>query len=487
MYNVAKTTRWLKRLFKRRLGYQVSALIIISLGLCLVFLVILPTALGLWRELGARTPWGSSQLIPVRVSLSQLSEREREQIKREPRAVPMHQTQPGLKLVGLGSEVNEAGDELVLGLLPSDAARVLKADTLMSVRVEAPSLSLLMDDLMSSPRGRALRDSAQARQAKLLSSWSELLPSLQESLGKHLKPEELTRIMSDELILARLKGALQRQIVERLKVEELTAELGESEALSNLGELAFKHVSKWDVFKEFSGGAWGGLKEGGGEVTGQLKELWNQDMLTLDSALCAAHLASSTGYIPFFLESFTRGSSKLCETLKSSAKGVFVKGAKRGGVSLLSQSFESLRVESDQAAEEGKQLFQEAVRLSEAPLLLQSFWGQLSHDEQLISHIKSQYGEDVLQRFSLAVRELSTSESFHRKVERLQLELTSLGREAFKAIALDREGRGPNPLLLAVIQEQLSGQLRPVVHVVPGSGAAVKAHYLFPSQAEVSR
>ena len=43
----------------------------------------------------------------------------------------------------------------------------------------------------------------------------------------------------------------------------------------------------------------------------------------------------------------------------------------------------------------------------------------------------------------------------------------------------------PNPLLLAVIQEQLQGSVRPVVHVVFGSKELIQPGYQFTHQDEV--
>ena len=48
-----------------------------------------------------------------------------------------------------------------------------------------------------------------------------------------------------------------------------------------------------------------------------------------------------------------------------------------------------------------------------------------------------------------------------------------------KLILLDRESKGPNPLLLLVIQERIKGQIQPVIHVHFGQGSVVSDAYAF--------
>ena len=66
--------------------------------------------------------------------------------------------------------------------------------------------------------------------------------------------------------------------------------------------------------------------------------------------------------------------------------------------------------------------------------------------------------------------------------------LKNMAKKTLTALLLDREGKGPNPLLLSVIQEQLSGRSRPVVHFIPSDKSGdkrVSDNYVYVGHSEI--
>ena len=97
----------------------------------------------------------------------------------------------------------------------------------------------------------------------------------------------------------------------------------------------------------------------------------------------------------------------------------------------------------------------------------------------MINHLKNTYGDEGLARISGALREISSSLLFSNKVGEISCEMKNIARKSLSALLLDQKGEGPNPLLLSVIQEQLSGHSRAIVHIYPGEGEALKPGHLF--------
>jgi len=476
-----------KRLGKRSTFHQVRILGMMFLMLWLVIGIVSPTLSDAWEYLGSRTPWGSSKLIPVRVSMNHLSSSQQQHIKDQPTLVAAHQVRPSLKLVGLGRQVIEsesAESVFELGLLPGEADRLLKSDTVMQLRIQAPSLELLTQDLIHSPRGQKLRRSFENSQEKMLKAWGELLPALQKKLQAHLSLETVNQILSDPLIIRHIQEALMLEVGAKINMDEIGAYLGESEALANLGQLAIKHVDFWGVAGETVGGGWSATKRESHAIVDKVQDLWRRDVVIWDFGWCALKVAGA--FTPYSsakraFDKLTRNASQLCSQIASSSKTVLKAAAKQGAKDLIKQGVESASQEIDGVLDESQKVAQGVWKTMKAPTLLEGFWTMLKHDEVLIKHIKVTYGEETLNRFMHALREMSDSMLVHKRVELLKTEVQQLASGGFKALVLDREGKGPNPLLLAVIQEQLSGGTRPVIHVIPGSRGRVNPGHLFMS------
>ena len=150
-----------------------------------------------------------------------------------------------------------------------------------------------------------------------------------------------------------------------------------------------------------------------------------------------------------------------------------------GGRDLLGQAVQSLAHEHEAGSARAIELIKLANESAQPKLLLRHFWMAVSQDQVLIDHIKERYGDEALLRLSAALRKLSASQLFATRIQEVSASLRAVMKKGIRALLLDRRGEGPNPLLLTVIQEQLSGQSRAVVHIRPGEAEAVKPGYIF--------
>jgi hypothetical protein len=175
------------------------------------------------------------------------------------------------------------------------------------------------------------------------------------------------------------------------------------------------------------------------------------------------------------------GSSELCGQVISSGKGV-VKGAIKGGATnFAKESFKSLKKESDQALSEAQKLAAGAWERAEGGARLKGLWLAIAGNQALKDHITNTYGAPAWTQLQEAVWSVSQNQEVEALINQAGERLKQLSKKALTALLLDREGKGPNPLLLAVIQEQLSGQARPIVHVTPAppENPRVSPGYLF--------
>lgn len=480
----------LKRLSKRTSRYQLSVLCISLIVGWLLIGVMIPNAYQAWMRFGPRTPLGMAERVPVLISMDHLSSRAQAMLTSRPTSIVAHQVHPRLKLVGVGQSVikrnggRASGDTIFeLGLLPQNAEELLKSDTQMSLRIQAPSVELLVQDLMRSPRGRALKVSLRSTQARLIKSWSALLPMIKEKLKRYLSADELERIMRDEVVISHLREAFMVEIGERVNIEQLGDKIGESQAVAELGQLAMKHVNLFGVIREAIGDGVTQLKAEVKQASHEAGHSWSRGLIAFDIGLCALKMSTSA-VLPRWTTN-TLGKSSLCKRVYQAPERVLAEGAKGGAINLFKQTLESLRVESPQVLKQGSKLALEIKEVTQAPVLLEHFWEALNRDEVLVAHLRETYGENLLLKFQLALRELSATQEVSQRLDLLKDEVRRVAREGFKALVLDREGKGPNPLLLAVIQEQLSGQARPIIHIIPGTGESVKPGYLFISRRDL--
>jgi hypothetical protein len=487
----------LKRLLKRSAKHQLRVLGALIAGVYVVVPASCDLASRAWRDLAPRSPLGAASRAPLRVCADHLTDAERARLKADPSAVTAQQVSPRLALVGVGAQLVEVSASTCqiafeVGILPDHAERLLNDQTVMSLAVEAPSLTLLTEDLMLSPRGQKLQaELAEAREG-VMKKAEALLPKLTERLKGSLDPALAERLLADPVIITALKGAVTNELIGRVDWEGLAGGVLDSEELSAIGELAVRHVSK----KEVVYGAWGGGVNGGKAAIDRVKKTsqaqGREGVLVLDAALCALK-AGSYGVVGLSPAPLAKAAiwvmgdveSDLCDEITAGAKGV-VTGALKGGAKTFAQeSFNSLKREGDASLSMAQKLAADAWSKADGAGRMRGLWLAVAGNEALRDHVVSAYGEPAWESLKAATLEVSKSAEVEALVGEAAEELKALSKRALTALILDREGKGPNPLLLAVAQEQLGGRARPVVRVAPPppgvEGKRVSDGYIFPS------
>lgn len=482
---MSQFNRWRNRTKLRGIPYQLIVVLSLGFSLWLIIYGIIPSLLTAWSDLATRTPLGNGRLVPIVISADHLSSQEKSLIKENPQSVPAHRVKPSLELLGIGQKLTQEGEEtrFVIGLLPNLAEQVLRSGTKMSFRVEAPSFELLTQELIYSERGQKLRTEIDQAQDRMVSSWSQLWPELKKHLQDQLQDQELfSRLIKDELFLGHLQQAFLVEVSARVNLDELGQTLGESQALADLGGLAFKHVKVGAVVKSLFGGAVQGLKSGGREIGEKIDQEAKAGTMIPDLGYCSLKIASVLmprsigGLLGHLLET---ESSSICTATIKSAKGVLVESAKQGGIDLAKQSLDSLLKEQEASGEAAVGVVSIVNAQLKPKVLLERFWLAISQDDALITHLKNTYGSEGLARITGALRAVSSSEAFSQRVGELSGEIKQIAQRGLSALLLDQSGKGPNPLLLAVIQEQLSGQMRPKIHITPGDGDKLSPGHIF--------
>ena len=494
---IHSTTQWKKRFKHRSLIYRVSWLSALSLSVYLLLFLVSPTIHDAWLHLGPRTPLGDGARTRVRVSAAHLNPSELESLKERLPGLPVHQIYPRLKLVGIGERLVGVGEDLKVefGIFPQYETEILRKNSQVSLRVQAPSLELLIQDLIQSKRGTKLKTSAEEAQARILGSWDQILPEVQRALETHVQPDLLQRMIADEVITNSLKNAFLTEVSDQIDLTELGETLEKSPALSRLGSLAYEHVSVYEVLGDtFSGGV-ETIKKEMKTARGDLKESWSNSRLLYDGLRCGLEIAIlakfsgllgggvvSQGVRHLAQEQISAVTPCTSKQLKRVGRGIKATGLgalKSGAVSTLSQSVESLKKNSNEAQMQVQVIARDVQQELQLGVKLKGFWTSIVHNVSLRHYIIETYGERAWSQLKDATLEVSTSDVVGAKVQTLSQEMKLLGQQGLTALLLDREGRGPNPLLLSVIQEQLNGDTRPMIHIRPNGGPAVKSGFEF--------
>jgi hypothetical protein len=473
---MSQFSRWLKLLKLRSARYKSIVFASACLVAFLLIKIIFPLLFDAWNQLATRTPLAKTHLVQISVTANHLSPDDRRLLVDNPHSVAAYRVKPSLKLLGIGQElINEAGEaRFVLGILPDVADQVLKNGTKLSLRVEAPSLGLLFQDLIYSQKGQKLRQEIEKSKERSWSMWSEFWPEIKEELKTQVKYMELfSALAEDEFFIKHLKRAFLIEISSRVDLEALSNELSNSQAMSDLLNAGFKNIKLSKVFKETLGGAIQGVKDGGKLVKTRVDKEAADNTLLPDLGYCSLKLTSlmMPNSIARLLGTLLDiENSSICSSGLEGAKGILKSSAKRGGMNLAKQGINSLIQEKEVSKKAAQELFSIANEEVQPITLLQAFWQTLSQDEELKQHLKKKYGVVAYERIKKSLLSMSRSEKFSKRIDVISKELKLIARKGLRVLILDQEGKGPNPLLLSVIQEQLSGQRDPKVFIELGNG-----------------
>jgi hypothetical protein len=289
------------------------------------------------------------------------------------------------------------------------------------------------------------------------------------------------------VILGSLKNAFMTEVMNRVDLDQFGTFLTDSPALSRIKTLALEQVSSYDVLGGVFTGTLKGMGQEGSEIKKELKNGWTSTRIFYDGLRCGLEglMIISLAGAPLAGSNLTPCTNKGVKRIWKGIKNTGGAAVKEGAKIMIIQSAESLKKNQDEAQTQLMVLSQDALQNLSLDTKLQSFWMSIQTNQSLKRHIIDTYGDATWTHFQNALKEWMDSPKLDQKINELSGEIKILGQQGLKVLLLDREGKGPNPLLLAVIQEQLQGSVRPVVHVVFGSKELIQPGYQFTHQDEV--
>lgn len=481
------------RFRKRSARHQLLTLGVFSLGLCFALPLGLDLGYEAWESLAPRSPLGSMSRRPILLCVDHLTDEQRQTIAESPESIPAHQIQPHLALVGIGEEVKSVNtttcqDALQIGLLPSYADALARDDTRLSLALEAPSLTLLSEDLFNSPRGQALRRNLSHSREQLVQRGLKLWPKLRAIFEQTLGAELGEKLFNDKVIRETLKSSLSRELVDRVAWDKVGESIAADSATAELQRLALKHVSVGEIARGAVRGLSQGVSRGVDDLKTTSAKVNREGDWWWDTAICTLKMGVPTGVMGLTLagtldpttasvassvalKAFGGVRSDLCAQLMKSVKGAGSGALSSGMKSFAKQSFESLRVNSEASLSQAQVLAGRAWETAQGGVRLKGVWLSVAGNQELKDYVVQTYGEPAWQKLTESTLSLTKSAEVEGLVDEATKEIKRAGKQSLTALLLDREGKGPNPLLLAVIQEQLSGQVRPIIRVVNGSGS----------------
>ena len=442
-------------------------------------------ALRAWHRIGPKTPLGAASRTAVLVETHHLTHSDLAQLGDKIERVVAYQTRPRLELVGVGHRLRHQDAEhitLEIGLLPQHAQRLLKHDTRMELKMSAPSVLLLIQELFYAPRGRQLREDLTLLRAKIAESWQRLWPPVERALARHLPPNIFQSIMSDEYVMGRLQSALAAQVRSQVDFERAGRALKDSPELHSLMHLMTDQMSYLDIGEEALAGSWRALGSELSQLKHTLRPKWGSIELIWDGARCSGRVLTMDSSLVSRALRVLMGKteSRICNHLSDSMRDVALTGAREGGRAVLTHAWGQVKANPNETFQLGKNFGERALKELNAKPVLEAFGSMVQADVGLRDHVKSEYGPRAWSHLQRALHQISQTDELRQEINHLSEHVLALSKRAVSALMLDEEGKGPNPILLAMIREQLDGQRRAIVWVTPGeSEVTVNPGHLF--------
>ena len=225
---------WRARLIYRSLPYKLMLLTGTFVMGLLIWFVMRPIAIQSWQSIGPKLPIGASGRTPVLVETEHLTQSEIKQLNEQVQRVVVYQTRPRLELIGIGHRLRHQDEGQVLleiGLLPHRSQELLRSDTLMELKMSAPSMILLLQELIYSSRGQKLKNDLNRLRIRIVRSWQRLWPPIEQTLVDKLPPDLFQRVIHDDYIMSRLQSALATQVRAQVNFEQMGHKLKKSPAI----------------------------------------------------------------------------------------------------------------------------------------------------------------------------------------------------------------------------------------------------------------
>lgn len=487
--SISSLSLFLKRFWLRSPKYRARTLIILGIILISTLPTLIKISSVAWQSLAPRSPLGIAMRVPFDVCVDHLNENQRNQLVKDPHQVMAQLINPKLALVGIGESLvdlktSQCQTIFRVGLLPQYAKQIARQGTQVAIALEAPSLTLLSEDLFHSERGKKLQKKIENSRVELTQRATALLPKLQERLTKTLDPDLASKLLNDSVVLDILKGAVVLELYERVNWEKIGDTIIQSPAQKELVRIAFQDVGIKEVIKQ---AFYGGYRE--------LKQV-SARRWTLSSLMCLMDRGPSiaAGNLVYVksgsltlaamaaqkTRSFWNQDQDTCQELNHILNGALSKAAGDGVLNVAKQTFETIKKHPDETYTQAQKLLAESYEAAQGSMRLKTLWISIAGNQTLKDHILSHYGAPVWDQILNSTKELSHDPEVENLFIEASGKLKDVAQSALTALLLDPAGSGPNPLLLAVIQEQLSGKHRPIVRVTAlGEGLATPEGYIF--------
>ena len=488
-----KSRLWIKRLTYRSRSGRLFSLVSLS---CLVFIlttIALPELYRLSLYLLQRSPYGAGQFI-TRIDLWDQPHFERQLIIKDPARISVYRIAPRLKLIGLGRAIEtlpDGGQVLSIKLFSNAPKDLPRRNASLKVRVGPPSISLYLSEIINGPRGEQIRASLHQLWSELKLGSQEIWPPLRQELSQQLKKRGLGQLTSDPYVQQTIHAYLGHEIRSHVRLPDTLNRVKESKEFISLwrlieGGIDLETASSKALEASLKGGV-----EQLSQLPGKLREVAPDDHLFIGSLLCLTNPSNnlssdgirgdSSRLLGGLLRlAFGEANPNICRAYQQSITTTLISGARSGAEELGKQTWTHLTRNQDQALQRGGALGQRLVSEFQVGPIFRGLVTQLSNDLQLREYLRSHYGDQALAGLKESLLHVSRSSQLEERMHQLQNSISQLFTSMMVALFLDEEKRGPHPLLITLVQEQLNRRKQPVVWVTLGNDPHSAPHnYLF--------
>ena len=185
---------------------------------------------------------------------------------------------------------------------------------------------------------------------------------------------------------------------------------------------------------------------------------YSQDQLLGDSARCLFMGARRFHWGARVLDRLIgQADSRLCDSMSKATGRVMTSGLKSGGKEFAVQAIEKTISTPQRSIALGTAAMK---RTSDELKLKHIASGLLDHiwrDKELAAHIQQKYGGELQRRLGLSLQEFFSQVEVNESIMRIGKKGESLFHKVLGSLLLNSEGSGPNPLLVTLVKEELSG------------------------------
>jgi hypothetical protein len=411
---------------------------------------------------------------------------------------PLVRMEPRLEVIGVveGESPLPAGHPVAtdaaarVSLYP-EGAGLLRDDSRLELRMASPDLLEIVTKHFTPERRALIAAHAKAWQAQHEAAIDASIARVQEITRRELGPDELgRRLYEDPALRDAISGAFEREVVDAIDWDEVVNRALASDAAASTVEL-LKHAgpisSGWAGLKAGYRARWarafGEAREGvgaaadGGSRTLEAIAAGDPDEALLEGG---ATIGDVVGRVDVSRVATDPAGWILDRTL-----ALIVPEGRSFKEGALDQAGANVRRHLPRHRD---RLRRDYVRLGKdltertalADRSLSALKG-LALDPSLRDDLVARHGPEAERRLARLAEALSTDEELERRSRAAITSGLELLAGVLRDLALDDEGKGPNPLLVAFVRARLLGREAPVLVLrSPGSGEPVSEGQAFP-------